>query len=163
VGTVAPGRSGTVSWGGGDDHAALGPSPRPGGGRRGHAVGEWELRSPIDLTVSPGQLRDVALRTPPSARIGFDDLQRLLLAFEELAANGLRHGRASVQVRVVGTGECWFIDVSDAAVSGSPTPVTGPDLAHGDFGLYLAAGLCPGHGWSVCRGRRHVWGCLRPA
>ena len=134
--------------------------PVPG---RGHAVGEWELRSPIDLTVSRGQLRDAALRTRPTVGIEFDDLQRLLLAFEELAANGLRHGRAPVRVRVVGTTEGWLIDVSDAAVNHPPTPATGPGLAHGDFGLFLAARLCPSHGWSVCRGRKHVWACLRPS
>ena len=132
----------------------------PGGG---HTVVGWELRSPIDLTVARGQLRDAVLRTRPTVGIEFDDLQRLLLAFEELAANGLRHGRAPVQVRVVGTVEGWLIDVTDAAVNHPPTPVTGPDPAHGDFGMVLAARLCPSHGWTVCRGRKHVWACLRPA
>ena len=68
-----------------------------------------------------------------------------------------------MQVRVVGTAGGWLIDVSDADVDRPPTPVTGPDLAHGDFGLFLAARLCPSHGWSVRGGRKHVWGCLRPA
>ena len=137
------------------------PVPAVAGGE--YAVREWELRSPIDLTVSRGQLRDAALGTPPSARIDFDDLQRLLLAFEELAANGLRHGRAPVQVRVVGTTEGWLIDVSDADVNRPPTPLSGPDPAHDDFGLFLAAWLCPSHGWSVCGDRKHVWACLRPS
>jgi hypothetical protein len=63
---------------------------------------------------------------------------------------------------VAGTAEGSLIVVTDAATDCPPTPVAGPDLAHGDFGLYLAARLCPRHGWSVCRGRKHVWALLRP-
>ena len=136
--------------------------PVPAVARTGHAVGEWELRSQVDLIVSRGQLRDALLRTPVPATMEFDDLQRLLLAFEELAANGLRHGRAPRRVSVVGAGEGCLIVVTDAATECPPTPVAGPDLAHGDFGLYLAARLCPSHGWSVCRDRKHVWALLRP-
>lgn len=130
--------------------------------RNGHAVGEWELHSQIDLTVSRGQLRDALLRTTVPATMEFSELQRLLLAFEELAANGLRHGRAPIRVSVAGRAEGWLIVVTDAATERPPTPVAGLDLAHGDFGLHLAACLCPTHGWSVCRDRKHVWALLRP-
>lgn len=136
--------------------------PVPAVARSGDAVGEWQLGSQIDLIVCRGQLRDALLRTPVPATMEFGDLQRLLLAFEELAANGLRHGRAPMRVSVAGAAEGWLIVVTDAATECPPTPVAGPDLVHGDFGLYLAARLCPSHGWSVCRGRKHVWALLRP-
>src|SRR3954468_20110489 len=57
-----------------------------------------------------------------TAGLGDDDLDRLLLVFEELASNGLRHGSPPVQVAVIGTTGGWLLQVSDAAVDRPPVP-----------------------------------------
>ncbi|SDY61815.1 Anti-sigma regulatory factor (Ser/Thr protein kinase) [Modestobacter sp. DSM 44400] len=118
----------------------------------------WELRRPADLTRSRTALRvEVLGAGVPTGDIG-DDVERLLLAYEELASNGLRHGQAPVRATVTATGTGWLIDVSDAAVDTSPTPAVDRDPALGGLGLHLVARLCSAYGWSVEAGRKHVWG-----
>jgi hypothetical protein len=86
-----------------------------------------------------------------------DDIERLLLIFEELTSNGLRHGQAPVCVVVTTTDSGWLIDVSDAAADRPPAPAVGRDAADGGLGLYLVARLSAVHGWAVQDGRKHVW------
>lgn len=86
-----------------------------------------------------------------------DDIEKLLLVFEELTSNGLRHGRAPVQVVVTTTESGWLIDVSDAAVDRPPALAVGRDPAQGGLGLFLAARLSAAHGWAVEGERKHVW------
>jgi hypothetical protein len=81
----------------------------------------------------------------------------LLLTFQELASNGLRHGRPPVRVLVGTVRTGWLIDVSDAAVDIPPTPAVGSDAASGGMGLTLVARLAAEHGWMVQKGRKHVW------
>src|SRR3954452_23726510 len=54
---------------------------------------------------------------------GADDgaVDRLLLAFEELASNALRHRRPPVRVAVTTTGGWWLLKVSDTAVDLRPS------------------------------------------
>ncbi|MGK5110681.1 MULTISPECIES: ATP-binding protein [unclassified Geodermatophilus] len=99
-----------------------------------------------------GALRDGSLPA------GEDDaVDLLLLVFEELVSNGLRHGRPPVRVAVTAVGTGWLLEVSDAAVDRLPTPAIGRDAAAGGLGLHLVARLCAGHGWTVREGRKHVW------
>ncbi|TQN44148.1 histidine kinase-like protein [Blastococcus colisei] len=86
-----------------------------------------------------------------------DDIEKLLLVFEELTSNGLRHGQAPVRVVVTTTASGWLIDVSDAAADRPPTPAVGRDAADGGLGLYLVARLSAAHGWAVHGDRKHVW------
>jgi two-component sensor histidine kinase len=86
-----------------------------------------------------------------------DDIERLLLIFEELTSNGLRHGRTPVRVTVINTDSGWLIDVSDAAVDRPPAPAIGRDAAAGGLGLHLVARLSAAHGWAVQDERKHVW------
>ncbi len=83
------------------------------------------------------------------------DIERLLLVFEELTSNGLRHGRAPVRVVVTTTDSGWLVDVSDAAADRPPALVVGRDAAEG--GLGLVARLSAAHGRGVQDDRKHVW------
>jgi anti-sigma regulatory factor (Ser/Thr protein kinase) len=85
---------------------------------------------------------------------------RLVLAFDELASNALRHGRSPVVATVVaGTGG-WLLDVSDRDADTMPSPAVGRDPSQGGLGLYLVARLSVAHGWYVDGGAKHVWACL---
>jgi Stage II sporulation protein E (SpoIIE)/Histidine kinase-like ATPase domain len=93
---------------------------------------------------------------PPGA--GDDDLDRLLLVFEELVSNALRHGRGPVRVAVTGTGSGWLVEVSDAAGDSPPVLAVDRDAALGGLGLHLVAKLSGAHGWTVeDDGRKVVW------
>lgn len=85
-----------------------------------------------------------------------DDVDRLLLAFEELASNGLGHGEAPVQVVVTIAAAGWLLVVSDAAVDRPPRTAVGRDAATGGLGLYRVARMAAAHGWVVHAGRKHV-------
>jgi hypothetical protein len=114
----------------------------------------------MDVTVFRGDLRDDLMHGPLPMVAEPDDVNRLLLAFEELASNGLRHGRAPVCVRVIPTYNGWLIDVTDAAFDCPPTPAVDRDPGQGGLGLYLVARMCAGHGWIVQGGLKHVWACV---
>lgn len=84
----------------------------------------------------------------------------MLLTFEELASNGLRHGRTPVTVRVIQGSAGWLIDVSDSATDSAPLPALDRDPAHGGMGLRIVASLCQAHGWTVHADLKHVWACI---
>jgi len=123
----------------------------------------WELQQVVDLTSSRTELRAKVLGAGVPPGDIADDVERLLLAYEELASNGLRHGQAPVQAAVTAAGAGWLIDVTDAAVDRVPAPATGRDPALGGLGLGLIARLCGAYGWSVVAGRKHVWGYVSVA
>jgi anti-sigma regulatory factor (Ser/Thr protein kinase) len=131
------------------------PPPPVGLGAAG--AWEWQLTEIADVTAARGRLRDEVLREAGPAGVSEDDVQRLLLSFEELASNGLRHGGGPVRVSVIGTREGWLIDVTDTDVDHPPTPAIGRDAALGGLGLYLVARLSAAHGWTVQGRRKHVW------
>jgi signal transduction histidine kinase len=89
-----------------------------------------------------------------------DDLERLLLTFEELVSNALRHGRPPVQVAVTPTDVGWLLDVSDAASDRPPAPAVGRDPAQGGLGLHMVARLAAAYGWQVEGDRKRVWAHL---
>lgn len=113
-----------------------------------------------DLTTSRRRLADQLATNPLTASAAADDIQRLLLAYEELASNGLRHGRAPVNVTVHATSDGWLIVVTDTAVDRPPSPAIDRDPSEGGLGLYLVARMCTAHGWTVNSGRKHVWACI---
>jgi anti-sigma regulatory factor (Ser/Thr protein kinase) len=139
----------------------------------------WEQRPPPDiapgaswrgapstaaeLTTLRGQLHTALRDGPLTLGADADAVETVLLAFEELASNGLRHGRPPVHVTVTATGAGWLLEVSDAAGDRPPTPAVGRDPAHGGLGLHLVARLCPAHGWIPRNGRKHVWAHVAPA
>jgi two-component sensor histidine kinase len=134
------------------------PPPVPDAGAP--HIWSGEPATAAELTAGRAQLRTTVTG---SAHLGDEDLDRLLLVFEELASNGLRHGSPPVHVTVTSTAGGWLLQVSDAAVDRPPIPPVGRDPAAGGLGLQLVAALCPAHGWDVYDGRKVVWGCLEQA
>lgn len=121
----------------------------------------WQLATPAQLTAARRALRgDLAdgATSPPGA--GDADLDLLLLAFEELVSNALRHGGPPVTVQVVATGHGWLVDVADGRPDAAPAPPVGRDPALGGLGLHLIARLASSHGWVVDGTAKHVWACL---
>ena len=129
-------------------------------GHRADAVWGWEIQRPAELTRARQDLRARlgATRLPERARS--EDVDRLLLMFEELASNGLRHGGAPIRVCVTATDDGWLVDVSDARPDAPPVPATDRDPAHGGLGLHLVARLSARYGWTVVGARKHVWAAL---
>ncbi|RBY80957.1 ATP-binding protein [Geodermatophilus sp. TF02-6] len=105
------------------------------------------LRSRLDAVGSPDGDEDQAA-------------ERLVLAFDELASNALRHGTSPVVATVVAGSGGWLLDVSDRDPDSMPAPAVDRDPARGGLGLHLVARLSVAHGWYVDGGCKHVWACL---
>ncbi|SNS31866.1 Histidine kinase-like ATPase domain-containing protein [Geodermatophilus saharensis] len=135
----------------------------------------WPRRPPPETTGPPyeyeitraAQLRAVraGLRSwLPRVLDGADEdgvLETVLLAVDELASNGLRHGAGSVCVRAAPTPGGLLLDVSDDDPDHGPQPAIDRDPALGGMGLHVVARLTGERGWTVAGRRKHVWACLR--
>src|SRR5690349_14883758 len=100
-------------------------SPRPARGPELRVLGRWRPSRAADVTAGRLQL-DAALHDgarPSGAAEG--GVERLLLAFEELVSNAVRHGRPPIEVMVTAAGHFWLLEVTDAAGSSPPTPDPG--------------------------------------
>ncbi len=131
--------------------------PRPTPGPGASTVGRWEPASPAELTAHRLQLSATLHHGARLAGADEGAVERLLLAFEELASNALRHGRPPVRVTLTTTGDWWLLEVSDTAVDRPPTPAVGRDAAHGGLGLYLVARICAAHGWDIDGQHKVAW------
>lgn len=122
-----------------------------------------EPATPGELTRLRGRLRaDLGDGSGPAATRP-EEIERLLLVFEELASNGLRHGEPPVRVMVTTVGSGWLLEVSDGSIDRPPEPAVGRDAAAGGLGLYLVARLSAAHGWTSRGGRKHVWAHIEAA
>ena len=123
-------------------------------------VWRWDLSTVAELPAARSMLRghldDVGL---PG---GADEsaTERLVLAFDELASNALRHGKVPVVATVIAGSGGWLLDVSDRAPHHLPEPAVDRDPARGGMGLHLVARMSVAHGWYVDGGAKHVWACL---
>ena len=120
----------------------------------------WNLGTIAELPAARSGLRrrlaEVGLPETSDDSAG----ERLVLAFDELASNALRHGEVPVVATVVaGTGG-WLLDVSDRAPEHMPRPAVDRDPAYGGMGLHMVARMSVAHGWYVDDGAKHVWACL---
>ena len=87
----------------------------------------------------------------------------VVLLFDELLSNGLRHGHPPVVAEIRRTDQAWVFEVSDRAVEAAPAADLKRDRAHGGMGLILVAGLAKAYGWSAHGNRKSVWGALAAA
>lgn len=134
----------------------------------GTLVGCWNLVVPSDVSGARRRLRIAAAAeavsdatTETRLEAGIEEaVEELLLVFEELASNGLRHGQVPVVARVQASAESWLVQVTDAAPGRLPKPAVDRDPALGGLGLHLVARLSRDFGWSVQGGRKHVWARL---
>ena len=78
--------------------------PLPDTTGRAEAVWEWQISRPAELTAARGHLRDDLAGEALPEGADSDDVDRLLLTFEEIASNGLRHGGPPVTVTVTTSG-----------------------------------------------------------
>ena len=123
-------------------------------------VWRWQLAELAQLPAVRAGLRD-RLGDVGSPHDAFQRAgEQLVLAFDELASNALRHGESPVVAMVVAGSGGWLIDISDRAPETLPAPVVDRDPALGGMGLQLVAKLAVAHGWYVDDGAKHVWACL---
>ena len=123
-------------------------------------VWRWDLGTVAELPSARA-----ALRTRLGG-VGFPEEEedpsgeRLVLAFDELASNALRHGTCPVVATVVAGSGGWLLDVSDQAPDSMPAPAVDRDPSQGGLGLHLVARMSAAHGWYVDGDCKHVWACL---
>jgi anti-sigma regulatory factor (Ser/Thr protein kinase) len=130
--------------------------PRPESGSA-LAIGRWGPAGLGDLTADRRRL-SAALHDgarPPGADEGA--VERLLLSYQELTSNALRHGCWPVGVTVSSTDTGWLLEVSDAAADRPPSPAIGRDPEQGGLGLRMVAEMCDAHGWDTDGHRKIVW------
>jgi signal transduction histidine kinase len=132
------------------------PSPEPGSDPT--TLGRWTPVALAELTAGRRRLSAALHDGARPARADEAAVEKLILAFEELVSNALRHGRPPVTVSVTATDRYWLLQVSDAAGNRPPTSAVGRDAAEGGLGLYLVAELSVDHGWRVdADGGKTVW------
>ena len=123
-------------------------------------VWRWQVGDLAELPAVRGRLRDHLSGVGFSRDPADPAAEQLVLAFDELASNALRHGAAPVFATVIAGSGGWLLDVSDRATTTMPRPSVGRDPAHGGLGLHLVARMSVAHGWYVDEGTKHVWACL---
>jgi anti-sigma regulatory factor (Ser/Thr protein kinase) len=123
-------------------------------------VWRWRLGNLAELPAARSGLRGllgaVGCAQPDEENAG----EQLVLAFDELASNALRHGECPVVATIVAGSGGWLLDVSDHAPDTMPAPAVDRDPAQGGLGLHLVARMAVAHGWYVDDGTKHVWACL---
>jgi anti-sigma regulatory factor (Ser/Thr protein kinase) len=120
----------------------------------------WDLGTVAELPSARSVLRH---RLDSMGLPGASDdsaAERLVLAFDELASNALRHGECPVVATVIAGSGGWLLDVSDRARDHMPEPAVDRDPAQGGLGLHLVARMSAAHGWYVDGNAKHVWACL---
>jgi hypothetical protein len=123
-------------------------------------VWHWQLPSMPMVSRVRSDLRARIAHPSVSSSSTDDARDGLLLVFEELASNALRHGGGDVRALVVAGRDGWLLDLSDEAPELPPIPAGDRDPALGGMGLHLVAQLSYEYGWECRPGRKHVWARL---
>jgi signal transduction histidine kinase len=126
------------------------------------AVGgwHWELTSVAELPRVRIELRRGLSEQSAGDPAAVELDEAVVLAFDEMASNALRHGGGGVRARVQRTPRAWLIEVRDSAASTPPRPAVGRDPSQGGLGLYLIAEMADAHGWHRDDGQKSVWALL---
>ena len=123
-----------------------------------HVLGRWNPTEAADVTAGRRQLGAALHDGSHPAEAAEGGVERLLLVFEELVSNAVRHGRSPIEVVVTAIGDCWLLEVTDAAGGTPPIPDQERDAALGGLGLDLVARISGAHGWEpLGDGRKVVW------
>ena len=141
------GESPGLSW-------PLSPPPAAAGGWY------WELGHVSQLPQVRAQLRRGLAEQSGDDPTARDLDEAVVLAFDEMASNALRHGGGGVRARVQRTPGAWLIAVTDSAATRPPEPAVGRDPSQGGLGLYLIAEMADAHGWHLADGQKSVWALL---
>ena len=121
-------------------------------------VWRWKLASLSELPGARAGLRSRLDSVGYPSEPDGPGTDRLILAFDELASNALRHGGAPVAAALSRVEDRWLIAVSDSSPDVPPAPAQGRDPGKGGFGLYLVADLSVAHGWTTAgRGQKTAW------
>jgi len=123
-------------------------------------VWHWQLEAMHVVSRVRSDLRARIAHPSVSSASTEDARDGLLLVFEELASNALRHGGGDVRALVVAGPAGWLLDLSDEAPDRPPVPAIDRDPALGGMGLHLVAQLSSAYGWEKRPGRKHVWARL---
>lgn len=120
----------------------------------------WQLPSVHDASRVRMDLRARLAHPSLTSSSTEDAREGLLLAFEELASNALRHGGGAVEAVIVATRQGWLLTLSDEAPDRPPVPAVNRDPALGGMGLPMVAQLSVRYGYAVSPDRKHVWAQL---
>jgi anti-sigma regulatory factor (Ser/Thr protein kinase) len=123
-------------------------------------VWHWQIEAMHVISRVRSDLRARIAHPSVSSTSTEDARDGLLLVFEELASNALRHGGGAVRALVVANDEGWLLDLSDEAPEKPPVPAVDRDPSMGGMGLHLVAQLSVQYGWESRPGRKHVWARL---
>lgn len=121
---------------------------------------QWALNSVSELPRVRAQLRRGLAEESDGSRAAVEFDEAVVLAFDEMASNALRHGGGGVNARVQRTPHAWLIEVRDSAAQRPPQPAVGRDPSQGGLGLYLIAEMADAHGWHLTDGQKSVWALL---
>jgi anti-sigma regulatory factor (Ser/Thr protein kinase) len=120
----------------------------------------WELGHVSELPRIRAQLRRGLAEESGTDPAATELDEAVVLAFDEMASNALRHGGGGVRARVQQTSDAWLIEVRDSAAQHPPQPAVGRDPSQGGLGLYLIAEMANDHGWHLTEGQKSVWALL---
>jgi anti-sigma regulatory factor (Ser/Thr protein kinase) len=123
-------------------------------------VWRWELPTVHDASRVRMDLRARLAHPSLASRSTEDAREGLLLVFEELSSNALRHGGGAVVAMIVAIPTGWVIVLTDGSPDAPPRPEIDRDPAFGGMGLPMVAQLSSEFGWCSSPGRKHVWARL---
>ena len=123
-------------------------------------VWRWQLPSVHDASRVRMDLRARLAHPSLTSSSTEDAREGLLLAFEELASNALRHGGGAVEAVIVATRQGWLLTLSDESPDRPPVPAVDRDPALGGMGLPMVAQLSVYYGYAVDAARKTVWAQL---
>ncbi len=89
-----------------------------------------------------------------------DAVEECVLALDELTSNGLRHGRAPVEVEVRTDDEGLLLLVSDQAAEEPPQPTSTRDPSDGGMGLGMISHVSVACGWTARGDVKVVWALM---